>query len=89
MSKKAKFKWDNGDLLRDEVTGLEGIVMVRAEYSTGCHHYGLLPRTLNEKGEVKEWHWLDASRLLKVETSAVTFNIEKERTSGAFPSGPE
>ena len=86
---KVKFKFENGDLLEDNVTGLTGVVMVRAEYSTGCHHYGILPQELNKDGAIHDWHWLDSSRLTKIEKNAVAFNINNENPSGAFPSGPE
>ena len=85
---EVNFKFNNGDLLRDSVTGYEGVVMVRAEYSTGCHHYGLQPR--NPKDNVLGvWEWIDQSRLSLVERSVVSFNLPKDgTTSGAFPSGP-
>ena len=86
---KVKFKYKNGDLLRDTVTGLTGVVMVRAEYSTGCHHYGIQPRTLTKDGETKSWTWLDQSALELVDEAVVDFKIVKNGTSGAFPTGPE
>lgn len=83
-----RFKYDCGDLLRDSVTGLEGVVMVRAEYSTGCHHYGLLPRGLQD-GKEPDWTWLDQSRLSLVESAVVKFNTDHTATSGPFPAGPK
>ena len=82
---KVKFKYENGDLLRDKVSGLTGVVMVRAEYSTGCHHYGIQPRTLTKDGETKSWNWLDQSQLELVDESVIDFSVNKEKTSGAFP----
>lgn len=82
------FKFENGDKLCDQVTGLEGVVMVRAEYSTGCIHYGLQAQNLKD-GEPRDWHWLDQSRLYLVESKAVTFKILEGTTSGAFPAGPQ
>lgn len=81
------FKYNCGDVLKDKVTGLQGVVMVRAEYSTGCHHYGLQSREL-ASGKSPEWEWLDQSRLELVESEAVTFEIPENTTSGPFPSGP-
>ena len=83
-----KFKYNNGDLLRDSVTGYEGIVMVCSEYSTGCHHYGLQPRKPKD-GKLGDWEWLDQSRLSLVKKEVVNFKIPEDgTTSGAFPSGP-
>lgn len=84
-----EFKYSNGDKLRDKVTGLTGVVMVCAEYSTGCHHYGILQQELNKDNVSHEWEWIDQSRLEKISHRAVSFDIDPERTSGAFPSGPE
>lgn len=81
------FKYENGDILKDKVTGLEGVVMVRAEYSTGCHHYGLQPQVVKE-GKSPDWDWLDQSRLELVKKGAVKFGVKNKPTSGAFPSGP-
>ena len=84
---KVKFKFDNGDVLRDKVTNFEGVVMVCAEYSTGCHHYGIQSRELKAQ-EMQEWVWLDQSRLVRVRKNVVSFDVDPENTSGAFPSGP-
>ena len=85
----ANFKFENGDLLKDRVTGLNGVVMVRAEYSTGCHHYGIQPRKIIDEAKEPDWIWLDQSRLELVEAGTVQFAISKETPSGSFPSGPK
>jgi len=72
-------KFENGDLLRDNVTGLEGIVMVVAHYSTGCIHYGIQPQKVKEDGNVPDWTWLDESRFSLVRSDAVSFNITSGR----------
>lgn len=87
MNKSSKF--DNGDILVDTVTGLEGVVMVVAFYSTGCIHYGIQPRSVKESGEPKDWTWLDESRLCRKQVQAVKFQIVSGRTSGPLPQGPK
>lgn len=87
--KPCDFKFECGDLLRDRVTGLEGCVMVRAEYATGCHHYGIMPNKLKSDGTEYDWTWLDQSRLELVTQQAVEFQIDKTRTSGPQPCGPK
>ena len=81
-------KWTNGDLLKDQVTGLEGVVMVVAFYSTGCTHYGLQSKKLQD-GLPQKWEWVDQSRLVLVKRGDIKFHIEETRPSGPFPSGPE
>ena len=82
------FKYENGDILKDKVTGLKGVVMVRAEYSTGCHHYGIQSEKL-ESGKPVDWEWLDQSRLELVKKNAVAFSFDTAKPSGCFPSGPK
>lgn len=82
-------KWDNGDTLKDRVTGFEGVVMVVAFYSTGCTHYGLLDKNLNKDGGMNDWLWLDESRLDLVEKGAVSFAVNTEKPGGPMPCGPE
>lgn len=89
MSIVIGFKYNNGDVLRDKVTGLQGVVMVRAEYATGCHHYGLSPRKVLDSGAVPDWQWLDQSRLELVESVSVRFDIPENSTSGPEPKGPQ
>jgi hypothetical protein len=81
------FKFELGQTLKDTVTGLTGVVMVRAEYSTGCVHYGLLPRTLHE-GKPVDWSWLDESRLILVDKKRIGVAPEK-KVSGPYPKGPQ
>lgn len=81
-----KHKFDNGDRLKDKVTGLEGIVMVIAKYATGCLHYGIQTSQMKD-GEPIDWIWLDESRFELMEKRAVVFNIE-QRPSGPSPVGP-
>ena len=88
-------KYQNGDLLRDKVTGLTGVVNVVAFYSTGCIHYGIQAREVTDKHGIPDWVWLDESRMELIEKAVVTFHdpvssIESSRIrrSGPEPSGP-
>lgn len=83
-----EFKFNNGDILRDKVTGFTGVVMVCAAYATGCHHYGLQPQELKD-GAPMDWQWIDVSRLEKVVHLAVEFNQDGNKTSGPSPRGPQ
>jgi hypothetical protein len=86
---KTQAKWDNGDKLKDKITGFEGVVMVIAHYSTGCIHYGLLSEKLNKDGGMDDWLWLDQSRLDLVEKSVTVFDIDEDSPSGPMPCGHE
>jgi len=88
MSNKVKFKYANGDILRDIVSGYTGVVMVQAYYSTGCKHYGIQSQELNSTGEPRDWHWLDESRVELIQEKEVFFRWKKGSSSGPMPSGP-
>ena len=80
------FKFELGQVVKDKITGYQGIVMVRAEYSTGCTHYGVLSQELDKNGSERPWNWLDESRWEAVEAP----RIEKpsKKSSGPCPCGP-
>lgn len=82
-------KWNSGDLLKDEVTGLEGIVMVVAFYATGCIHYGLQQRKTKEDGTVPDWQWIDQSQLKLKKKGVVQFGGIEQKPSGPSPKGPQ
>ena len=74
-------KYDFGDLLKDNVTGFEGVVMVKALYSTGCLHYGLSPQKISiEQDTPKDpsWLWYDESRLSLSKKGVVKFQINDD-----------
>lgn len=73
-----EFKFENGDILKDNVTGFEGVVMVKAHYSSGKIEYGLQNQIL-QNGIPSDWQWIDESRLVKKESSkSIGFNIREE-----------
>lgn len=57
------FKFGLGEVVRDKVTGFTGVVMSQTKYFTGCKHYGLQSKDLTTDGKVREWEYLDESRL--------------------------
>lgn len=84
-----KAKYENGDLLKDKVTALEGIVMVVAYYATGCIHCGLQDQKVQKDGKVNDWVWLDQSSLKLVKKGAVKFDVSIKDPSGPMPTGPQ
>ena len=85
---KHEFKYALGEVLRDKVTGFEGVVMVRANYFTRCDHYGLCPQNLKD-GKPIDWEWLDEIRLFPVEKEHVIPEVRGRITSGPMPKGPQ
>jgi len=87
QTKTAAFRFDYGDKLKDIVTGIEGIVMVKARYYDGELQYGVAPEARDSK--LPDWLWLNSMRWKLVGVKAVEFVKSDERLGGAFPSGPE
>ena len=86
MSKPVDFKFDLGTQVKDTLTGFEGIILARAEYLTGCHHYGVQPRQLDKEGKRPDWEWIDATYLEAVEDEP-RFKSDK-KAGGSAPNPP-
>jgi len=86
---KSGHKFQLGETLKDKITGIEGVAMVRANYYTGCIHYGIQPK-LNKNGSLEDWIWLDETRLVKTKKKIIEIgNRSVERlTSGPDQCGP-
>ena len=84
-----KSKFGIGDLLKDRVTGLEGIVMVVAHYATGCVHVGIQSQKLCNDGKRQEWDWIDQSQLDLIQAQKVVFKTDVTAPGGPAPSGPQ
>lgn len=55
-----------GSLVRDRITGFEGVAIGRHEYLTGCNKVTVQPQGLTKEGKVKESQWFDEQGLLVV-----------------------
>ncbi len=84
-SKTVTFKFDLGEDVQDRVTGFEGIVMCRAEYTTGCRHYALCLRKVTKEGKPLEWEYFDESRLVSTGKDS---DLSWIKPVGLDPSGP-
>ncbi|HDZ15335.1 hypothetical protein LCGC14_2159960 [marine sediment metagenome] len=82
-------KFELGELLEDKITGFKGTVMVRAEYFTGCTHYGLQCNELRD-GKMVDWEWIDSGRLMRVAgADKINFTENIRSTGGPHPNGPQ
>lgn len=81
------FKYELGEVLKDVVTGFEGVAMGRTQYSTDCNHYGLASQKLKDNKPI-EWQWFDETRLIRTAKKRIMFQV-REPSSGPFPNAPE
>ena len=57
------FLFENGQTVKEVVTGFTGVIMGRTDYLTGCNRYGVMPVKLSKEGKRAEWEWLDETVL--------------------------
>jgi hypothetical protein len=72
-----------GMFVSDVITGIEGYVMGRTTYLTGCIQCAI-SRPVKENGEIPDWFWTDESRLLPLKKEPVKLFIQE-----AEPAGPQ
>jgi hypothetical protein len=82
-----EFKFELGEVLKDVVTGFEGVVMARTQYYTDCDHYGLLSQKLDKESKPQDYVWFDETRLQKTNKKPVALHSRKP-SSGSFPNAP-
>jgi len=59
---KFESKFDLGDLLKEKITNIKGIVVAVEFRMSGCPHYALQMRELKD-GDIRGWIWLDETYL--------------------------
>lgn len=60
-----------GDLVRDRITGFEGVAVCEARWLNGCVRFTVQPRTLTKEGTVKTSEGFDVEQLEKIEHQVV------------------
>ena len=74
-----------GYTYRDKITGFEGVAIGRTIYFTGCDTVLLQPTT-SDAGKLPDCHWVDISRLEKVDKARVELLTNTFPTGGAKPA---
>lgn len=74
-----------GDLVRDIITGYDGVVVAKTSWLTGCDRFGVQSRDLKD-GKLIEPEWFDDTRLLVIESH---WAQEIERKASVDPGGPQ
>ena len=57
IKKPRDFKFNLGDKVKDDITGLEGIVIYRSQWLNNCNTYGIQPTDLHEGKPVDKQHF--------------------------------
>ena len=78
---KIEFKFDNGQKVKDRVSGMTGIINGSVVWLNGCKQYSVQPRM--EKGDSKKpaSYWIDGEQLEAVR-GGLTDKIKPKNTGG-------
>jgi len=85
-------KFELGEVLKDKITGFQGVATARTEYFTDCEHYGLASQSLGQDGKPIDWEWFDETRLVKVKGKKRVMKESRtpsKPTSGPYPDAPQ
>lgn len=83
-------KIELGSTVRDKITGLEGVVMGRTEYLTGCAHVGIQRKLKESDSLIPDWQWVDERRVSVVSgTEVISYDCDDDVLGGPAPSAPQ
>jgi hypothetical protein len=75
------FKFQNGDELKDKITGFRGVVISRGDYLTGCNRYALKPQKLMKDKKIQDAEWFDEDQLILIKKKKIDLS-ERPNTGG-------
>ena len=84
------FKHKLGLLVKDKITGFEGILTSRTEYLTGCNRYAVQPRVLKE-GNLIDACWFDEDQIEVTGQGILPENVQSKepgKTGACTPDTP-
>jgi len=77
------FKIALGSKVKDNITGLTGIVTSRTEWLNGCKRYAVQPK-INKDGKVPDVEWIDEDQLTVIKTV-----ITEQKNTGGYRPAPK
>ncbi len=81
------FKFELGQVLKDIITGFEGVAVARTQYHTGCVRYSLQSQKLTKEGATKTWD--DFDEITLVATKKKSICLAKKEVKIKKPGGPQ
>jgi len=79
------FKFELGDVVKDVVTGFEGVIRGRADYLTGCDRFAVQSLTIKENSKPEEWVWFDENEIVLAKKDKTSKSIKEH----FFPKATE
>lgn len=78
-------KFQNGDKVKDSVTGFEGIIVCTTNWLNGCTRYGVQPDKLTKEGTMHGVEMVDEPQLILVKAAVQPEKMKKVENK---PGGP-
>lgn len=75
------FKFRQGDVVRDKVTGFVGVIVSRTDYISGCNRYFVQPR-VGEDNKMIEGCYIDEPALEQLPEARVTLDRPESQPPG-------
>jgi hypothetical protein len=86
--KTRSFEFENGELVREKITGFEGTITGTVFYITGCNQYLVSAASKNSTSTPKAI-WYDEGRLERVKTSGDPIVVENKVGDYDKDNGPD
>ena len=80
------FKYSLGNIVRDCVTGFEGMIDSRTQWLNGCIRYSVQPQKLTKDGDPVKNIWVDEEQLVLINPTASERNV---RQTGGPQNDPD
>ena len=87
MSTTKKFKFSNGDKVKEKVTGFQGVITGTCFYITGCNQYLIIPKSKNVNTK-SEGSWYDEGRLELMQAESIKVDEVKATNNGCDLQAP-
>jgi hypothetical protein len=78
MNQTVNFKFALGEVVREKITGFEGVIMSQCNYISGCVQYGVLSRKLTTEGKTHDWTYYDENRLALIGEEKIVLDEGQE-----------
>jgi len=78
-----------GDLVKDKITGFEGVVTGYTKWLTGCDRVVVQPRQLGDSGHLRMTESFDISQIDVIEKNVIKLNQrtkEEKKSGGPMPT---
>ena len=77
-----------GDLVKDSISGFQGVATQKVYYLQGCSRFCVSPQAVNKEGRIPDGYFFDEPQLIVVKKCVVNVNpkILEETRAGGFCS---